>query len=116
MELRNKRCIQILKLLLENKETITGDRLAFSIGVSSRTIRNDMKELNSLLEGWGAEAVAEIGQGYCLKVRDEETFQKFLNQIEQKKIFKILFHQNQRTGFGILYQNCFYQQWNIKKS
>ena len=46
MEISNKRCIQILKLLLKNKECMTGDNLAVSIGVSSRTIRNDMKALN----------------------------------------------------------------------
>ena len=46
MEISNKRCIQILKLLLKNKECMTGDNLAVAIEVSSRTIRNDMKDLN----------------------------------------------------------------------
>jgi transcriptional antiterminator len=50
MEISNKRCIQILKLLLKNKECMTGDNLAVAIGVSSRTIRNDMKDLNRALE------------------------------------------------------------------
>ena len=54
MEISNKRCIQILKLLLKNKECMTGDNLAVAIGVSSRTIRNDMKDLNRALEDHGA--------------------------------------------------------------
>ena len=66
MEISNKRCIQILKLLLKNKECMTGDNLAVAIGVSSRTIRNDMKDLNRALEDHGASVVSEIGQGYYL--------------------------------------------------
>lgn len=85
MKLRNKRCTQILKILLENKDTITGDSLAFSVGVSSRTIRNDIKDLNSILQEYGAEAAAEIGQGYCLKVKEQERFQEFLQSIEQEE-------------------------------
>lgn len=68
MEISNKRCIQILKLLLKNKECMTGDNLAVAIGVSSRTIRNDMKDLNRALEDHGASVVSEIGQGYYFKV------------------------------------------------
>ena len=33
---------------------MTGDNLAVAIGVSSRTIRNDMKDLNRALEDHGA--------------------------------------------------------------
>ena len=71
MEISNKRCIQILKLLLKNKECMTGDNLAVAIGVSSRTIRNDMKDLNRALEDHGASVVSEIGQGYYLKIDDD---------------------------------------------
>mgnify|MGYP005609730243 CR=1 FL=1 len=80
MEISNKRCIQILKLLLKNKECMTGDNLAVAIGVSSRTIRNDMKDLNRALEDHGASVVSEIGQGYYLKIEDQE---KFLNRIAE---------------------------------
>lgn len=60
MAISNKRCIQILNLLLKY-ERMTGDQLAVSIGVSSRTIRNDMKDLNAVLENQGACVVSEIG-------------------------------------------------------
>ena len=74
MEISNKRCIQILKLLLKNKECMTGDNLAVAIGVSSRTIRNDMKDLNRALEDHGASVVSEIGQGYYLKIEIRKNF------------------------------------------
>ena len=100
MEISNKRCIQILKLLLKNKECMTGDNLAVAIGVSSRTIRNDMKDLNRALEDHGASVVSEIGQGYYLKIEDQEKFLAFQNEMEEQKRekdFKILFHQSQKT-------------------
>lgn len=100
MEISNKRCIQILKLLLKNKECMTGDNLAVAIGVSSRTIRNDMKDLNRALEDHGASVVSEIGQGYYLKIEDQEKFLAFQNEMEEQKrekILKILFHQSQKT-------------------
>ena len=85
MEISNKRCIQILKLLLKNKECMTGDNLAVAIGVSSRTIRNDMKDLNRALEDHGASVVSEIGQGYYLKIEDQEKFLTFQNEMEDHK-------------------------------
>ena len=85
MEISNKRCIQILKLLLKNKECMTGDNLAVAIGVSSRTIRNDMKDLNRALEDHGASVVSEIGQGYYLKIEDQEKFLTFQNEMEEHK-------------------------------
>lgn len=85
MEISNKRCIQILKLLLKNKECVTGDNLAVSIGVSSRTIRNDIKDLNCTLEDHGASVASEIGQGYYLKIEDQEKFLAFQEKMEQNK-------------------------------
>ena len=43
MELYNKRMIQILELLTQNRKVLSSDQIALSIGVSSRTIRNDIK-------------------------------------------------------------------------
>lgn len=85
MEISNKRCIQILKLLLKNKECVTGDNLAVAIGVSSRTIRNDIKELNRTLEDHGASVVSEIRQGYYLKIEDQKKFSAFQNAMEKQK-------------------------------
>lgn len=85
MELTNKRCMQILQLLMKNKDRITGENLAISIGVSSRTIRNDMKDLNHVLGEYGAGVMSEIGQGYYLKIEDHDKFSVFLKELEQQK-------------------------------
>ena len=49
MENYNKRWIAILYYFLDHKDIANGDKIALSVGVSSRTIRNDIKELNTLL-------------------------------------------------------------------
>ena len=59
MENYNKRWIAILYYFLDHKDIANGDKIALSVGVSSRTIRNDIKELNTLLvqyvaSGWGS--------------------------------------------------------------
>lgn len=50
MVIQNKRILQILNLLNKNDKTITGKYLADSIGVSTRTIRNDIKEVEYFLK------------------------------------------------------------------
>ncbi len=85
MELQNKRCIRILHLLLKHKDTVTGENLGVSIGVSSRTIRNDIKELNQTLKDYGACVISEIGQGYHLQIEDQEKFSELIEHLEQQK-------------------------------
>lgn len=57
MENYNKRWIAILYYFLDHKDIANGDKIALSVGVSSRTIRNDIKELNTLLVQYDAEIV-----------------------------------------------------------
>lgn len=85
MELSNKRCIQILHLLLDSKDRITGENLGVSIGVSSRTIRTDIKELNEFLQQYHASVVSKIGQGYELKILDQKLFSKLLEKLKQQE-------------------------------
>ena len=74
MERYNKRLIKILRFFLENEKWITGASIALSVGVSTRTVRNDIKELNQMLADRGAEITSEIGQGYKLTVSDSRKF------------------------------------------
>ncbi len=64
---------------------MTGDNLAVAIGVSSRTIRNDMKDLNRALEDHGCKRCIRDGQGYYLKIEDQEKFLAFQNEMEEQK-------------------------------
>lgn len=46
-----KRQIEIIEYIMNNVSGITGDKLAKYFGVSSRTIRNDILQINSALSG-----------------------------------------------------------------
>lgn len=83
MELYNKRMIQILDMLIRNKKVLSSDQIALSIGVSSRTIRNDIKELNTLMKRHGASILSEAGSGFYLKVDDQDAFQKLRKEIAE---------------------------------
>lgn len=85
MEIYNKRLIQILDLFLDNKKTINGEAIGVAIGVSSRTIRNDIKELNYLLKQYGATIKSETGVGYTLIINNEDSLKRLLATIKSKE-------------------------------
>lgn len=77
MNISNKRVLKIIKLFDTSRRLLDSNALAVLLGVSSRTIRSDMKEVNAMLKNYGAEIQSEVGQGYLLKVIKPEKYQKF---------------------------------------
>ena len=69
---------KVLYRLLESKNEVTSKNLAISAGVSTRTIKKDIIELNTLLEEYGAEIEAHLGKGYQLIQKDEFLFSQLL--------------------------------------
>ncbi|GAB6168331.1 transcriptional regulator LicR [Clostridium carnis] len=81
----NLRLEKILKILLDTNKVVTGEQLCTTVGVSSRTIRSDVKELNYILESQGAVIISEKGKGYFLKINNSKNFDEFLNIMDEKK-------------------------------
>jgi lichenan operon transcriptional antiterminator len=77
----NVRMNSILRALMVADDVITSEYLANIIQVTSRTIRNSIKELNILLSKHGAEIKSVRGTGYKLKIEDDKTFRNFLLQV-----------------------------------
>ncbi|GAB3066617.1 BglG family transcription antiterminator [Salinicoccus sesuvii] len=71
----NARQQQILKIILEERK-VKGERLAHIIQVSSRTIRNDLKEIDQYLSSTGARIVSNRNEGYQLQIGDGENFKQ----------------------------------------
>lgn len=80
--INSKRQEKILRIFTESDKIFTGEELCTIVGVSSRTIRNDIKELNYFLTNNGATIVSEKGKGYKLKVDDKETYSTFIDEIK----------------------------------
>ncbi|MCM2535889.1 BglG family transcription antiterminator [Neobacillus pocheonensis] len=62
----NNRLKTLIKELLSHKEPVTSEYLAKVIGVTSRTIRNDVKTLNLELKKIGVQIEANRGVGYFI--------------------------------------------------
>ncbi|PLT27543.1 BglG family transcription antiterminator [Peribacillus deserti] len=80
----NTRMTAILRELMGAKSCITGEQLAAAIDVTSRTIRNDMKELDSILSYHGGNIRSKRGTGYQLMIEDEQAFLHFLKENFQR--------------------------------
>lgn len=77
------RLMMILGELMGAKVPITSEYLASVIKVTSRTIRNDMKDLQAILEKNGADIKSVRGTGYELVVNNNQQFITFINEVFQ---------------------------------
>lgn len=84
VSIKNKRHIQILKIL-NNNSSIKSEELSNFVGVSSRTIRTDIKLLNDILNENGAIIASEKGIGLTLEITDKDKFAKVNADIYEKK-------------------------------
>ncbi len=92
VNIQNKRILKILKLLLENRKYLTGEEISRFIGVSSRTIRTDMRNLNGILKENGAIINSEKSKGYTLLIKYKKVFSKFkIDKVieESNNFFKV---------------------------
>ena len=72
----NRRYREILNIILNTDGCITGNELARLCNVSIRTIRRDIKEINSLLREYNIEVDSSIKKGYFLNKENKDIFKK----------------------------------------
>ncbi|MCD7034548.1 BglG family transcription antiterminator [Metabacillus sp. GX 13764] len=77
----NTRTAAILRELMRSEAPMTSEYLAKLIGVTSRTIRNDIKELNAYILESGASIHSIRGTGFQLEIEDSGKFRKLLQEI-----------------------------------
>lgn len=70
--------IQLLDRLNRTKEPVSSQFLANSLGVSSKTIRKNLSQLNLALSDQGAAIASKTGSGYWLIIEDRERFEQFM--------------------------------------
>ena len=74
------RMSKIIKELNNSKKSyINSIELADMLGVSSRTVKRDLKEISEILKDNGAEVEA-TNQGYRLIINEDELFSQFINE------------------------------------
>lgn len=79
----SKRQIQLLRYLWEAYDYISLEMLSEVFGVTFRTIRNDVEELNEALKSRGATVIKKVGVGYKIQITDQKAFEEFKDHINQ---------------------------------
>ncbi|MEH7109030.1 BglG family transcription antiterminator [Bacillus sp. JJ1764] len=77
----NGRQTVIIRELMKADSPVTSDYLAKVLDVTSRTVRNDIKELEANVKEIGASIKSIRGTGYQLFIHDEQLFRHFLQDI-----------------------------------
>ncbi|ASR49183.1 PTS fructose transporter subunit IIA [Paenibacillus kribbensis] len=72
--------------ILAAQQIIKGEHLANKLNVSTRTIRTDLKELDTLLSEHGATIKSLKGTGYKLEIWDEQRFYSLLKKLKEQEI------------------------------
>lgn len=81
----------ILRLLMAAEAPVTSSFFAAQLNVTTRTVRNDIKELQGVLSGHGAFVQSVRGSGYKLRIDDEQVFRTLLqDEFQQKKGLPVL--------------------------
>lgn len=71
-----KRQKAILSFLVQNKDPIPAEWMARQLGVSDRTVRDELKGLRLQSHALGVKIESIRGKGYKLEIQDVERFQK----------------------------------------
>ncbi len=79
-----KRQIALLDLLLINEKPITGAQLAKTLGVSSRTIRSDIEQIQSHLKRHNILIHSINPKGYYIDLIDKDIVEKMLNELKDE--------------------------------
>jgi lichenan operon transcriptional antiterminator len=82
--------------LLAAETPLNSEYLAKVVQVTSRTIRNDMKELELLLSKHGASIKSVRAKGYQLEIHDEQLFRVMLQEIFRYDELGLGFSPNSR--------------------
>lgn len=77
---------RIVKELHENRECLNLSYLSNLLGVSTRTVANDLNYLMNIAKDNGFEIKLKRGEGYYITIHDEQKFNDFLNSGDELEI------------------------------
>lgn len=65
---------KLLSILNAKHGVETGKEISAKLGVSERTVRNDISEINAQLESYGIQVLPRYGKGYMLSIQDRAVY------------------------------------------
>lgn len=76
--MKETRIKQVFEILSSGKNYFTGDYLSKKLGISLKSLRNDIKQLNSIVKDHGAIIQSRPRYGYLFVVTNQLKFDQFL--------------------------------------
>ena len=76
--MKETRLKKIFDLLSESQSYLTSEKIAQVLNVSAKTVRNEIKVLDALLEKHGSHIDAKARYGYRFQIIDTDLFRSFL--------------------------------------
>lgn len=73
---------KILSILNAKHDIATGKEISAKIGVSERTIRTDISQMNEILKPYEIEIISIHGKGYKLSIKERSVFLKLFSEKE----------------------------------
>ncbi|QKI83380.1 HTH domain-containing protein [Kroppenstedtia eburnea] len=73
----HRRLLDLLNQFLKNESVLNRSILSKALGVSTKTIQKDIRELNGLMKPYGAVVESRRGNGYKLRIDDQGKFRRF---------------------------------------
>ncbi|QKG83242.1 transcription antiterminator [Kroppenstedtia pulmonis] len=95
----HRRLLDLLNQFLKNESVLNRSILSKALGVSTKTIQKDIKELNDLMKPYGAEVESRRGNGYKLRIDDKEKFRRFHQYFFQFDSSRIPSTQEERITY-----------------
>lgn len=88
--MNSDRITKLFNILSSNNRFFTAQELSNNLGVSTRTIKADIKKLKMNIENFGAKIISKQGSGYKINVFDKNIFEskKFFSNISSFYTFK----------------------------
>ena len=78
--MKENRIKKIFEILTDDFKAYTANDISKIVGYSSKTIREDIKELNLLLKNNGARIESKSGVGYRFILSDKNKFYRFVKE------------------------------------
>ncbi len=95
--------LQELFMLLQQGEYRTAQQIAAHLGVSEKTVRTRLWELNDELEKNGARIVSKARFGYRLEITDRERFEAYQKETESGGTGQIPDNARERSDYLMAY-------------
>lgn len=76
--MKETRIKKVFEILSAKNDYFTGDYLAERLKISSKSIRNDIKKLNAIIQPYGAVVLSRPRYGYYFRIDNRSLFDEFL--------------------------------------